>query len=257
LGDTNVTSSDLKKRAERFFLERFVEAAGLDAEIVQEREQPDFLVRFDGRLLGVEVTRLFVSHDANGVLPQAQESFSDRIVARGRTNYESSGACPAHVSVYFASRQDLRQINRDSVAQELSALVANMNLVAWKRMDWRPEHPGPLIDVISLVHALGVPEPKMAHWAVARSGWVAPVTIGVLQSRVDEKAKRLSAYQNELSENWLVIFADGMKPSQLFEVRSDFERTKVASPFNRTFFFAHPDRAVVELGSVADGRSVV
>ena len=243
-----MTSATLKKRAERFFLERFVEASGLSAEVVEERERPDFLIRFEGRLVGVEVTRMLVSHDANGLLPQAQESISDRIVSRARHIYESSGACPAHVSVCFSQRHELRQINRDSVAQELSVLVADMNLAEWKRVDWRPGRSGLLADVISFVHALGVPERTMAHWTVARAGWVAPVSVDALQSRVDEKAKRLSSYGNELKEIWLLIFADGMKPSQLFEVRADFEPAKVVSPFDRTFFFAHPDRAVVELG---------
>jgi hypothetical protein len=72
-----MTTASRKKLTERFFLERFIDVSRLAAEIVDEREEPDFLVRFEGRLVGVEVTRLFVSHDSNGVLPQAQESISD------------------------------------------------------------------------------------------------------------------------------------------------------------------------------------
>jgi hypothetical protein len=246
-----MSSENLKKQSERFFFERFVEASGLSAEIVEEREKPDFLIRFEGRLVGVEVTRMFVSHDANGRLPQAQESLSDRIVARARLLYESSDAWPAHVSVNFAPRHELRQVNRDALAEELAALVGSMNLIAWKRVDWQPDGSRALDDVISFVHALGVPEREMAHWAVTRAGWVAPVKTDHLQARIDDKAERLPVYRNELQENWLLIFSDGMKPSQLFEIREDFDPTRVRSPFDRTFFFAHPDRVVVELGSVA------
>jgi hypothetical protein len=88
----------------------------------------------------------------------------------------------------------------------------------------------------------------LACWVTSSRLCMPPVAVDALQSRVDEKAKRLPAYRNELEENWLLIFSDGMKPSQLFEVRADFEPTKVVSPFDRTYFFAHPDRAVVELG---------
>ena len=240
-------SAHRKKGLERFYLERFIDASGLAAEIVEERERPDFVVRVDGRDVGVEVTQLFVTQSANGPLPQAQEAISNRIVHRAREIYEACGAPPAHVSILFAVHE-LRQIDRDAVAAELASLVTGMNLTEWKRMDWRPERPGPLLDVISLVHGLGVPSREMAHWTVARAGWVAPLTADALQLRVNEKAKLLQEYRTHARENWLVIVSDGMKPSQLFDVRSGFSPETVSSPFDRTYFYGHPDRALVELG---------
>jgi len=249
-----VTSANNKKRLERFFLECFIDASGLAAEIVEERESPDFVVCIDGRIVGVEVTQLFITHGANGRLPQAQESISDRIVLRARETYEACGGPPAHVSVLFASRE-LRQIDRNNIAAQLASLVRGMNLTEWKRVDWRPECPESLGGAISLVHALGVPSREMAHWTAARAGWVAPLTADALQLRVDEKAKRLAEYRSDVGENWLLIFADGMKPSQLFEVPLDFQAENVSSPFERTYFYAHPDRAVVELGNARERRN--
>jgi hypothetical protein len=249
LGGIDVSSEGRKKQAERFFLERFLDASGMAAEIVDDREKPDFVIRYEDRLVGVEVTRMYVAHDKNGSLAQAQESISDRIVFRARQLYEASGAQPAHVSVCFAPRHELRQLRRDAVARSLAALVGDMNLVEWKRLNWRPGAGGLLSGVISFVHALGVPTRDMAHWSVARAGWVAPVTVEALQARIDDKAKRLPGYRNEIPEHWLLIYADGMKPSQLFEVRADFEPGKVVSPFTRTYFYAHPDRAIAKLGS--------
>lgn len=220
-------SSSCKKQHERFLLECFVDASRVALDIVEEREEPDFLVRFEGRLVGVEVTQLYVSHDANGPLPQAQESISDRIVARARQMYEAAGAPPAHVSVCFAPRRELRQVDRDSTARQLASFVSGLNLKAWERVDWHPGHEPSLLDEISFVHTLGIPTKEMAHWTVARAGWVAPVTVDALQSRVNEKASRLSNYQRDLAENWLLVVADGMKPSQLFEVRTGFEPEKL------------------------------
>jgi hypothetical protein len=170
-GAASVASANIKKLRERFFLERFVEAAHLPLEIVEQRESPDFLVRFENRVVGVEVTRLFVAHDANGPLPQAQESISEGIVGKARRLYELSSGSPAHVSI----------------------------------------------------------------------------TADALQELIDKKAQRLTEYQDSVRENWLLIVADGTKPSQLFEVRADFDAKKVSSPFARTFFYAYPERAIVEL----------
>jgi hypothetical protein len=54
------------------------------------------------------------------------------------------------------------------------SFVSGLNLSAWERADWRPGYPGSL--PFEIVHALGVPSSEMAHWAVARAGWVFTLT---------------------------------------------------------------------------------
>jgi hypothetical protein len=88
----------------------------------------------------------------------------------------------------------------------------------------------------------------MAHWSVARAGWVAPLKAEPLQARVDEKARRLPTYEVSISENWLVVVANAMNPSQLLEAKPDFQPDKIASPFARTYFYRHPDAFVIQLG---------
>lgn len=238
-----------KKQHERFLLERFLEAAKLQAEVTEEREAPDFIIRFEGRSIGVEVTELFISHDTGRNLPQAQEALSSRIVSHAQQLYQASGARPAHVTVCFGSGCDLRSLNRDHTAAELASFVQGLHLSEWQRVDWRPEDlDGHLPDEISFVHVLGVPKSEMAHWGVARAGWAAPLSAGTLQSRIDEKTTRLLKYRNTVSENWLVVVADGRKPSQLFDAKAEFDARTISSPFSRSFFYGHPDRAVIELG---------
>ena len=241
--------ADRQKQHERFLLERFIDAATLQAEIIETREAPDFIVRVEGKLIGVEVTELFISHDPSSNPMQAQESISTRIVSTAQRLYQASGAAPAHVTVCFGPGCDLRNLNRDRTANALASFVRGLNLAEWQRVDWQPEElNGPLPYEVSFVHALGVPSFEMAHWGVARAGWVAPLAVTSLQARIDEKAKRLPAYQDTVAENWLLIVADAMKPSQLMEAKDDFDPRGVSSPFARTFFYRHPDKAVVELG---------
>ena len=74
------------------------------------------------------------------------------------------------------------------------------------------------------------------------------VVLAPLQARVDDKSIRLKVYEGAVGENWLVIVADGTKPSQLFDVPQDFDPRTVASPFSRTFFYGYPGRAIIEFG---------
>jgi len=238
-----------QKQHERFLLEEFIGVSRIDAQIVEEREAPDFVVRTGGTLIGVEVAELFISHETHGNTPQAHETISTQIATKAQHLYQASGGPPAHVTVCFAPGRDLRRLNRDRTSQILCDYVRGMNLSLWQRVDWRPEErDSPLPNEISFVHALGVPTFGMAHWGVARAGWVAPLTPAPLQERIDAKAKRLPTYQNAIAENWLLLVADAMKPSGLIEAKPDFDAQAVLSPFSRTFFFRRPD-SFLELGA--------
>lgn len=239
-----------QKLRERFLLEQFFQAMALSAEIDdEEREAPDFLVRMEDRLVGIEVTEIFISHDPAKAM-QAQESISDRIVARACQRYYECGGRPAHVSVCFNPGADLRRLNRDEIAEALALVVLGFSLTPWQRSDYRPDEvSAPLLDYIAFIHTLGVPSRDMAHWAVARAGWAAPLTEQVLRDRIAEKARRLPSYRSVVPENWLLLVADRTRPSQLFDLDADLDVRSVKTPFERAFFYGYPEKHVLELGS--------
>lgn len=242
-------TANRQKQRERFLLERFIDSSKFDAHIVEEREAPDFIVKADGALVGIEVTEFFISHDTHGNTPQAQEAISSQIAAKAQQLYQAAGGPPAHVTVCFGPGQDFRRLNRDKSAQVLCDYVRGLNLSLWQRVDWSPEEfDSPLPDEVSFVHALGVPGFDTAHWSVARAGWVASLTPIPLQERIDVKAKRLPKYQDVIAENWLLIVADATKPSSLIQVKSDFDVNAIQSPFSRTFFYRYPE-SFLELSS--------
>lgn len=231
-------------------LERFLESASIGAEILEDRESPDFLVRFEGRVIGVEVSEIFISTDNSSKSLQAQESISSRIVARAQQLYEITGGNPAHVRIFFGPRCDLTNVNRETAADALASCVRNLRLAPWQRVDLRShEIKVSLLGDISLIHALGVPRAEMAHWSVARAGWATPLTESALQNRIDEKAKRLPAYQSVAPETWLLLVADRTKPSQLFDLGTHLDFIKVFNPFSRSFFYGYPETCIIELGA--------
>lgn len=239
-----------RKQRELFLLEQFLVALKLVAEVVEEREEPDFILKIDGQPIGLELTELFISHEGNGNTMQAQESISSRIVALAQRFYESSGAPPAHVSMCFGPGHDLRDLNRNNTARALATFVQRLNLVVGQSLNWHSEElKCSLPHEISFIHALGVPSYDMAHWSVARAGWVATLEASSLQSRIDEKAKRLGAYRESIAENWLLIVSDATKPSQLIRAEESFEPHSLKSPFTRSFFYSYPDGVIVELGT--------
>lgn len=248
-------TSIAQKQRERFLLERFAEQAGLSIKVLEERESPDFLIDVKEEKVGVELTELCILHGPTGSPARARESIANRIVSLAQRIYQESGAPPAHVSICFTPTANLKGIDRDRAAQALVRFVQKLNLACWQRVDVHPYEldESYLPDELSFIHALGVPQYELAHWAVADAGWAAPLTVSSLQSRVDEKAAKIQEYKTIVATNWLVIVSDGTKPSQMFNTPPDFDPASVVSPFSRTFYYGYPDRMLIEL---AQSRSL-
>lgn len=237
-----------KKKRERFLLQRFIDVSKLDMEILEQREEPDFFVQTDQSIIGVEVTEMFISHRKSAGVLQAQESIADQIVSKAQSLYEVAGGRPADVNVVFGPGQDLRGLNRDETAKVLCEYVLKLNLSPWQVVESGSEYLDGLFPYeVSYVRVLGIPDQNLAHWGVARAGWVSSLDSKLVQERIDAKAKRISVYQKAIAVNWLLIVADAMKPSSLIEIPSDFDSSIIHSPFSRTFFYRYPDE-FIELG---------
>lgn len=240
-------SKERQKQRERFLLEIFLQTQNLPIDITDEREAPDFLVNYEGRVVGIEVTELFVP-PRDGTTLQAHESLTNRIVQRAKADYQRRGCPPIHVSIGFAPRCDLRNTDRDKLSKALVDFLASRPLAQWERKHWKPDDSWQLPCEIGFVHALGVPDQEFVHWVVPRAGWVHSLTAALLQARIDQKASRIETYRSATSENWLLIVADRTKPSQLFDAGDQLIGCSIRSPFDRTYYFGYPEKPVLRLG---------
>lgn len=240
-------SKERQKQRERFLLDSFLQTLNLPIDITDEREAPDFLASYEGQVVGIEVTELFVP-PRDGTTLQAHESLTNRIVQRAKTDYQQRGCPPIHVSIGFVPRCDLRNTNRDRLSKALVDFLTVRPLTQWERLDWHPDDARQLPDEIAFVHALGVPDQEFAHWVVPRAGWVHPLTDALLQASIDRKASRIETYRSATAESWLLIVADRTKPSQLFDAGGHLDGCTLRSPFDRTYYFGHPEKTVLRLG---------
>jgi hypothetical protein len=240
-------TKELQKHRERFLLDSFLQTLNLPIDVTKEREAPDFLLSYQGQVVGIEVTELFVPPSGSTTL-QAHESLTNRIVQRAKAEYQQRGCPPIHVSIGFVPRSDLRNANRDRLSKAIVDFLAIRPLDQGERLDWRPDDPVQLPDEIAFVHALGVPDNEFAHWVIPRAGWVHPLTDALLQASIDRKAPRIETYRSATAESWLLIVADRTNPSQLFDNGGQLDGCTLRSPFDRTYYFGYPEKAVLRLG---------
>lgn len=242
-----------KKQRELGLLTTFARVANLDIKVIEfEREAPDFVISFEGRRIGLEVTELFIDGDGRSLQPQARSSIGSRIAMRARSRYEQLGGKPLHVSIGLTLGNELRSVNRDQLAESLAEFLLALDPPLDQYVSWqRSYQDDPLPAEVHYLHILAVPSWSMAHWYVPESGWVAPLEEGLLQAVVDEKAAKLSDYQRAAAEIWLLIAVKGWSASQLFEIRSNLRPERVTSPFSRTYYLSAFDGQVLRLGSSA------
>jgi hypothetical protein len=224
-----------KKERERRFVQSFLRISGLPAKILEEREAPDFLLEFEGRRIGLEVTEVFVEDDGSPIKPKAVESIVDDIVARAKQRYEECGGKPLHVSFGFSRNADMRQLNRREAAEAIASFLLALDppvdeLVKWDRRWPRRDQ---LPQELSFMNILAVPGATKSHWSTPRAGWVAPLTANFLQPSIDEKSKKIARYQGTVRDVWLLLAIEGRAPSQFFEPSQEIPT--VASSFNRTY----------------------
>lgn len=239
-----------KKQRERFLLEQFFEAAKIAALIVNdEGEAPDFIVEFDGKTIGVELTDLFIVDGNHPNNLQASESLADRIIAKACSTYSSFNQPPVHVRVVFRPSANLKTVNRSNVSRAIADVVVDRIPAPGQRFRWRGNcESGKLANLVCSIRICGAHLSGINRWAAVRAGWVATVPEAFLQHRIDEKAALLEKYKLRATKNWLLLVAGGTRPSQFLEPPLPQIACAISSPFERTFFFEQFRKIVIELG---------
>ena len=226
-----------KKERERLLLETFLRIERIASKIV-DREAPDFEITIEDRTVGVEVTEIHQPTGPGEVPLQAIASITREIVERAERLYRDSSSESLRVSVAFSSNARLRSIRRDEAASLLLQIVQSTLIQPGKDLEWRPTNRQDLhfAELFSRVHIYRQPNDYPPHWLVVTAGWVAPLTMGLLQERIDEKSRRIAEYRNTLPEVWLLLAVRGDGPSQFFEFDTAGLDGSWKSPFQRTYF---------------------
>lgn len=128
-----------KKERESRFLHSFLGISGMTGKVVDANsEAPDFILDVGRRLVGVEVTEVFVGDDGGPISPKAVESIINRVIAEARQIYELKGGKPVHVSFGFTSGGEIRTLRRHSAAEALAEFLLALDPPLDQVINWKP-----------------------------------------------------------------------------------------------------------------------
>jgi hypothetical protein len=248
-------SQDEKKAEEEFYLRRLLKAIGLDS-IAEPDESPDFVLKREASVVGVEVTRLFHSA-AIGMMPrQAAEQLRTRVVKEAERLYVAGGHPPVLASVHFNPSHGFKKGDVPHLAQRLLQLVLrNMPAIdsrqeeeyEWENREWFPEE-------FHLVSVARLSVVTQSHWSAPDAAYAPTCSPELVQERVSEKAAKISSYSSKVPECWLLVVADDFWLSGSFQFPPETLQHEYVSPFNRLFLLEAFGGEVHELRRVTFSR---
>lgn len=209
-----------KKAREKFWLNRLQSTTGLKFEIDDQRElqeRPDFLIRYQERIVGVEIAELQIDRDRNpskGSALQKESSLQRSVVSRAQELYFSTKNRPINALVCFQTGpgQSLQLVNRRDLAQAIVESLRQVALDPFEQYRLDPGSDPPVPPPVGFIYARGLPSEIMPRWQVVASGWSKEFQSSDVESLLAEKNTLISQYRETVAENWLLIAADGRNP---------------------------------------------
>ena len=213
-----------KKTMELFWLNQLQAAANLKFDIDDHRElqeRPDFLIRYQGRMVGVEITELQIDRDrraSKGSALQKEFSLARSVVSRAQELYFALKSRPINAKVYFQEGpgQSLQVVNRKDLAQNIVDCLRQVNLDPFELCKLDPYSNPPIPAPIGFIYVRGLPDEITPRWQVVAPGWSKEFQSSDVGSLLAEKNVLIRKYRETVAENWLLIVADGHNPPGMF-----------------------------------------
>ena len=238
-----------KKDRERYFLER-AKSAYADFPIGEllSTETPDFLVKTDCEVLGIELTNFIRWQCGTGSELREIEMTHDRVVNSAQKKFERKWPVSLQVRFNWAPHP---LSNRKEEQRITSEIVEVVNKFVSEEI-YQPVilieelgrfYLGKFINRISILRKN--PTSK-SLWANTEAG-VIGISISELQSVISDKENKINLYLQKCSSIWLLIVADGEHISSSSDLGEDVGSYIFRSNFDKVLFYDSFQHRVVEL----------
>ena len=243
-----------KKEREEFWLNQLQSAADLIFEIDDQRglqERPDFLIRYQGRIVGVEITELQIDYDrgpSKGSALQRELSLKRSVVSRAQELYFAENSRTINAMIYFSNGpgQSLQSVNRQELAEAIVKSLCRLDLDPFAQCRLDPYSNPPIPLPVGFIYVRGLPSEITPRWQLVASGWSKEFKSSDIESLLAKKNALIGQYRETVNENWILIAADGRNSPGMFRAPEENHFDLPSSKFDRTFLLCEPDRFLVE-----------
>jgi hypothetical protein len=231
-----------KKDIERWRLERFKSfIPDFPSGRLEPTEEPDFLVRGDCHVVGIELTDLHRDTVPGQRPEQASEAMRNRVVARAKEIYTSRQHPPVLATFFLNDRIHIKKPDVEQLATELADLVLlnvpQPNSTAEVPTDWDDMRQLP-----SILHQLSVlrlDAITKTFFSAPGATWVGTLSREDIERALSSKEPKYTAYRTRCDKVWLVINADMESMATWFEFELSVLEEPFLTQFDRVFLVQH------------------
>jgi hypothetical protein len=238
------------------FLELF---GGLDESPCEFTDVPDLIIRYNGKVVGIEHTRLYRETPTipAGRQLRPQEKMHWRLVERANAIFQQRSNQRLWLYVTFKEPFNYRQDDIDHEATLLAQSVlaalsrspaADTGESVVRMQSWKAQQLG--LPFPAGVDAYGftvVRKPGLELWAPTYGGAVPTLTAQQLEVVIRGKETRLGRYRSRCATVWLLVVTNAGLPSSHFDITEALEHHVFTSAFDRVFLLTPFQRWLIEL----------
>ncbi len=247
-----------KKEIELWRLSRFrAYISDFPSGSVEATEEPDFLVRDQGRVVGIELTDLHRATKPEQVPEQATEAMRKRVISRAQEIYIARQLPAATACFLLNDRIHLQKAEVEPLATEMADLVAN-NLPEPNSSSEVPRCWEDKRSLPSLLHSLSVHRLDVftnTFFSAPGAAWIARLDRDDIERALSRKEQKYRKYRTKCDEVWLVINTDIESTATWFEFNLQVLEEPFTTHFERVFLAQHFAGKAHELCVTHDGAA--
>jgi len=235
------------KDRERWYLEKLKACfPSFPAGTIEPGETPDFLIRSEEDVTGIEVTQFYPSPEDGARPGQEVQSLKDQIVEAAHRMHVESGGPALYVTVFF--RSPLRVTKRDiqTVAQELAESIQRTPVPTRIDAPFASVSLRDLPPSIASVHIYGSVDGQDQLWYSDAGGWVVPVDASHVNAVVARKERMAQIARQKCDRLWLLIVNDVFSRATPAELKHGAIHSVGKGVFDRVIWLAPHSGAFYE-----------
>jgi hypothetical protein len=228
---TQNTKDSNKKVYELIDLGKFIYYSEQDIEVVECGEQPDFIIKFQNELIGIEHTGIY---DDDTV---AEIKTLKKIIAKSQEKLSTEHS---EITGLFNIIVIPSKLKGKLPLKEAEVIQTICDYIIAKQKNTEIQKPDFVADVIRTQHPI-------IELTLGEEYWLAELTPEAIAKTISKKESKIDTYKSlkGLSKCWLLIVIDGASSASSFNIQLDSLPMHL-TPFDKIYIFDNFKGAIIK-----------